>query len=85
MQGLQWIRSPLAHTCSLLQVSIKVGSFVALLPAISSHTFRGLGGSMQQQEYSSFHCHMQVHLTYDHVFYVKPSMFKTPKLWFHVI
>ncbi|CAM6059860.1 unnamed protein product, partial [Sphagnum tenellum] len=35
---------------SLLQIFIKVGSLVALLPSISSHMFIWLCGSMQQQE-----------------------------------
>ncbi len=35
---------------SLLQIFIKVGSLVALLPSISSHMFIWLCGSMQQQK-----------------------------------
>ncbi len=54
-----------------------------LLSSISSHTCKGFCGSMQQQEYSSSNCHMQF-ITYYHVFYVKPSMFQTPKLRFYV-
>jgi hypothetical protein len=63
------------------------GSFpCALLSSISSHTFIGLCGSMQQQEEcSSSNCHMQMLLTYHHIFYVKPSMSQILKLWFHVL
>jgi arabinogalactan endo-1,4-beta-galactosidase len=40
---------------------------------------------MEQQEWLSSNCCMQVCLTYHyHVFYVKPSMSQTPKLWLHV-
>jgi hypothetical protein len=63
---------------------MKVDSLVALFMSISLHTFRGHGGS-SQQEYSSSNCYVQVSFTYHHVFYVKPYMFKTPKLWFHVL
>jgi hypothetical protein len=59
-------------------------SLVALLLSISLHMFIGLHGSMEQQEESSSNCYMQVCLTYHHIFYVKPSMSQTPKLWFHV-
>ncbi len=56
-----------------------------LLLSISSHTCIGFRGSMQQQEYSSSNLPHAIHLTYHHVFYVKPpSMSQTPKLRFHV-
>jgi hypothetical protein len=71
---------------SLLWIFMKVGFLVALLLSISSHTFTGLCGSMQQQEECSLsNCHMWMLLTYYHIFYVKPSMSQTPKLWFHVL
>jgi hypothetical protein len=54
---------------SLAIKMIKVGSLVALFLSISLHTFRGLGGSLQQ-EYSSSNCYVQVSLTYHQVFYV---------------
>jgi hypothetical protein len=84
--------SPLWHRCrelnalvlpwlifasrSLLEIFIKVGSLVTLLLSTSLHMFRRHRGSMLQQDYSSS----------DHnIFYVKPSMSKTPNLWFHVL
>jgi hypothetical protein len=71
---------------SLLQTFIKVGSLVAPLPSISSHMFIRLCGSMQSQEKcSSFNHHVRMLFTYCHVFYVKPGMSQTPKLWFHVL
>jgi len=71
---------------NLLQIFIKVGSLVALLPPISSHMFIWLCGSMQQQEKcSSSNHHVRMLLTYHHVFYVKPGMSQAPKLWLHVL
>jgi len=71
---------------SLLQIFIKVGSLVVLLPSISSHMFIWLCGWMQQQEKcSSSNHHVRMLFTYRHVFYVKPGMSQTPKLWFHVL
>jgi hypothetical protein len=71
---------------SLLQNFIKVGSLVALLLSISSHMFIRLCGSMQQEEKCSSSNHrLQMLLTYHHIFYVKPGMSQTPKLWFHVL
>lgn len=71
---------------SLLQIFIKVGFVVVLLSSISSHTFIGLCGSMQQQEEcSSSNCQIPMLLTYHHIFYAKPSMSQTQKLWFHVL
>ncbi len=71
---------------NLLQIFIKVGSLVALLPSISSHMFIWLCGSRQQQEKcSSSNHHVRMLLTYHHVFYVKPGMSQAPKLWLHVL
>jgi hypothetical protein len=58
---LPWLRFA---SKSLLQIFIKVGSLVGLvaellLPSISLHMRIGFRGSMQQQECSSFNCHMQ--------------------------
>jgi hypothetical protein len=56
---------------SLLQIFIKVGSLVVLLPSISSHMFIRLCGAMQQQEKcSSSNNHVRMLLTYHHVFCV---------------
>jgi hypothetical protein len=58
---LSWLRFA---SKSLLQIFIKVSSLVGLvaellLPSISLNMRIGFRGSMQQQEYSSFNCHMQ--------------------------
>ncbi len=69
-----------------LQIFIKVASLVALLSSISLHMFILFCGSMQQQDKcSSSNHHVQMLLTYHHVFHVKLGMFQTPKLWFHVL
>jgi hypothetical protein len=99
-KGIQWTNSTLAQICiQELATNFYRGQFPCwacciasivlvvelLLPSISSHTCIGFCGSMQQQEYSSSNCHLQlIHLTYHHVFYVKPRMSQIPKLRFHV-
>jgi len=83
---LPWLRFA---SKSLLQIFIKVSSLVELvaellLLSISWHTCIGFRGSNATTRVFIIRLPHAIHLTYHHVFYVKPSMSQTPKLRFDV-
>jgi hypothetical protein len=89
MQGIQWTNSTLAQICQELATNFYQGQFPCWACCGASIAVNLLAYMYRVSWLNATRVFIiqlphAIHLTYHHVFYLKPSMSQTPKPRFHV-